>query len=267
MSLAVLQDLPSSKELFHGDSTIQSLLGQLQTTFRFTFSKDKERHLKVTNFPSKNIKGWRFTQCNPPVISESHVVDYSASKGSEPPYIQVSVKPDQSEPVADEMSHALSIDGIQTSSDASTVQWNIEVSKNDLLSTTPSSIVPSVVAATSTERARAELVIAPVIPEVAYRVVSECISAFKHCGLGLHFLAEKLLEKKIINNRQKKKATDECSRCTTDERMDQLLDIIKDSVQQEGKVFEYILEILKDEDTILANKLYDDMINKYEQYK
>ena len=47
------------------------------------------------------------------------------------------MKPDQSEPVADEISHALSIDGIQTSSDASTV-WTIEVSKNDLLSTAPS---------------------------------------------------------------------------------------------------------------------------------
>ena len=111
------------------------------------------------------------------------------------------------------------------------------------------------------------LVIAPVVPEVAYRVMSECTSAFKHCGIDLHFLAEKLLEKKIINNRQKNKAIDEHSGRTTDQRMDQLLDIIKDSVQQEGKVFEYILEILKDEDTILANKLYDDMINKYEQYK
>ena len=49
------------------------------------------------------------------------------------------MKPDQSEPVADEISHALSIDGIQTSSDASTVHWTIEVSKNDLLSTASSS--------------------------------------------------------------------------------------------------------------------------------
>ena len=106
-----------------------------------------------------------------------------------------------------------------------------------------------------------------VIPEVAYRVMSECTSGIRRCGIDLHFLAEKLLEKKIINNRQKKKATDEHSGRTTDQRLDQLLDIIKDSVQQEGKVFEYVLEILKDEDTILANKLYDDMINKYEQYK
>ena len=84
MSLAVLQDLPSSKEvhlvvivtlislaplqLFQGDSAIQSLLGKLQTTFRFTFFKGNDHHLKVTNFPPNNIKGWRFTQCNPPVV-------------------------------------------------------------------------------------------------------------------------------------------------------------------------------------------------------
>ncbi|XP_019862218.1 PREDICTED: uncharacterized protein LOC109590784 [Amphimedon queenslandica] len=155
MSLAVLQDLPSSKKLFQGDSAIQSLLGKLQTTFRFTFSKNKDHHLKVTNFPSKNIKGWKFTQCNPPVISESHVAEYSASKGSEPPYIQVSVEPDETD-ATNKISHALSIDGIQTLSDASTVQWSIEVSKNDLLSTTPFSVVPSFVAATSMENVQPE---------------------------------------------------------------------------------------------------------------
>uniref|UniRef100_A0A1X7TF39 CARD domain-containing protein n=1 Tax=Amphimedon queenslandica TaxID=400682 RepID=A0A1X7TF39_AMPQE len=151
---------------------------------------------------------------------------------------QKQLQPDETD-ATNKMSHALSIDVV-----------------------VPSVVVPSVVAATSTERVRAE-----VIPEVAYRVVSECISELKHCGIDLHFLAEKLLEKKIINNRHKKKAIDEYSGRTTDQRMDQLLDIIKDSVQQEGKVFEYILEILKDEDTILANKLYEDMINKYEQKK
>ncbi|XP_019860583.1 PREDICTED: uncharacterized protein LOC109588924 [Amphimedon queenslandica] len=123
------------------------------------------------------------------------------------------------------------------------------------------------VTSNSSRHERKSITGTPVIPEVAYRVISECISGIRRCGIDLHLLAEKLLEKKIINNRQKRKATDEHSGRTTDQRMDQLLDIIKDSVQQEGKVFEYILEILKDEDTILANKLYDDMISKYEQYK
>ena len=107
----------------------------------------------------------------------------------------------------------------------------------------------------------------PTVPEVAYKVMSECTSDIKDCEIDLHVLAGKLLEKKIINERQRKAAVDEHSRRTTDQRMDQLLDIIKKSVKKEGKVFDYILEILKDEDTILANNLYDDMTNKYEQYK
>ena len=103
--------------------------------------------------------------------------------------------------------------------------------------------------------------------EVAYKVMSECASSIKDCGIDLHSLAGKLLEKKIINERQRKTAIDEYSGRTYDQRMDQLLHIIKNSVKKEEKVFDYILEILKAENTILANKLHDDMINKYEQYK
>ena len=84
--------------------------------------------------------------------------------------------------------------------------------------------------------------------------------------IDLVSLAEKLIEKKIINAKQKSKAIDELSRRTTDQRMDELLDIVKDSIEVEGKVFGYILEILKDEDTILTNKLYDDMMNRYRRY-
>ena len=65
---------------------------------------------------------------------------------------------------------------------------------------------------------------------------------------------------------QKSKATDELSGRTTDQRMDELLDIVKESIEVEGKVFGYILEILKDEDTILASKLYDDMMNRYRKH-
>ena len=65
-------------------------------------------------------------------ISEDHVVDYSSSKGAEPPYIQLLLKPVQPN-ATDELSHALPIEGIQASSVESDVQWSIEVSKNDLL--------------------------------------------------------------------------------------------------------------------------------------
>ena len=92
--------------------------------------------------------------------------------------------------------------------------------------------------------------------DAAYRVMTECTSQLKR-RIDLYSLAEKLLEKKIINAKQKSKATDELSGRTTDQRMDELLDIVKESIEVEGKVFGYILEILKDEDTILTRKLYE----------
>ena len=49
-------------------------------------------------------------------------------------------------------------------------------------------------------------------------------------------------------------------------RMDELFDLAKESIEVEGKVFGYTLEILKDEDTILTSKLYDDMMNRYRKY-
>ena len=102
--------------------------------------------------------------------------------------------------------------------------------------------------------------------DVAYRVMTECTADIKSCRIDLVSLAEKLLQKKIINLKQKSKAIDENTGCSYDQRMDELLEIIKASVKVEGKVFGYILEILKDEDTILTNKLYDDMMNKYRRY-
>ena len=84
--------------------------------------------------------------------------------------------------------------------------------------------------------------------------------------IDLVSLAEKLLQKKIINTKQKSKATDENTGYSYDQRMDELLEIIKASVKAQGKVFGYVLEILKDEDTILTRKLYDDMMNRYRKY-
>ena len=39
-------------------------LGDFDTSFRFTFSKRKDRLLKVTDIPTESENGWRFTLCN-----------------------------------------------------------------------------------------------------------------------------------------------------------------------------------------------------------
>ena len=96
--------------------------------------------------------------------------------------------------------------------------------------------------------------------------MTECTADIRSCRIDLVSLTDKLLQKKIINIKQKSKAIDENTGRSYDQRMDELLEIIKASVKVEGKVFGYILEILKDEDTILTNKLYDDMMKRYRRY-
>ena len=75
-------------------------------------------------------------------------------------------------------------------------------------------------------------------------------------------LANKLLEKKIINSNEKDEVTDEHSRCTADQRMDKLLGFLIASIKTDGEDFGVFLEILKKEDTKrftkLANKLFAD---------
>ena len=49
--------------------------------------------------------------------------------------------------------------------------------------------------------------------------------------------------------------------------MDELLELFgKESDKAQGKFLVTLLEILKDEDTILTNALYDDMMNRYRKY-
>ena len=70
------------------------------------------------------------------------------------PYIQVSVKPDQPS-ATDELSHSLSIEGIQTSSVESNVKWLIEVSKNDLTTSSSGKIL------TYTDNSKVSLLVGP----------------------------------------------------------------------------------------------------------
>lgn len=75
-----------------------------------------------------------------------------------------------------------------------------------------------------------------------------------------------LLEKKIINLKQKKRVTDDHTGYSHYRRMDELFEIIKVSTEAQEKVFGCILEILKNENTMLTNELYDDMMKRYKKY-
>ena len=102
--------------------------------------------------------------------------------------------------------------------------------------------------------------------DVACDVMNGKMSLIKSLGIDLYFLADKLLENKIINTREKKEVTDEHSGHTTDQRMDKLLNILIISISMNGKDFSTFLHILKDEGTSrsvgLAKILMDDYKEK-----
>ena len=100
-------------------------------------------------------------------------------------------------------------------------------------------------------------------PAVAHEVIKENISLIKSTGIGLVLLANKLLEKKIINERQKKEVTDSFTGRTEDERMNALLSILISAIKVEGKVFGIFLEILKEEDTLVSISLADKLLADY----
>ena len=94
-------------------------------------------------------------------------------------------------------------------------------------------------------------------------MIKENISLIKSAGIGLAFLADKLLEKKIINERQKKAVTDRFIGRTEDERMDELLHALMTSIKVEGKVFGIFLKVLKEEDTLASISLADKLLADY----
>ena len=101
-------------------------------------------------------------------------------------------------------------------------------------------------------------------PNVAYEVMTENISLIKSSGIDLIFLADKLLEKKIINERKKKAVTDRLTGLTENERMDELIHILMKSIEVKGKeVFDIFLEILKKEDTRLSLRLAKKLSDAY----
>ncbi|XP_019854901.1 PREDICTED: uncharacterized protein LOC100636542 [Amphimedon queenslandica] len=101
------------------------------------------------------------------------------------------------------------------------------------------------------------------ISEIASKVITDNALLIKGCGINLLFLVDKLLENEIINAREKREITDNYSRQTADERMDELLHIISSSINMDGNIFGIFLNILRKEGTRRTNALADKLIGKY----
>lgn len=98
--------------------------------------------------------------------------------------------------------------------------------------------------------------------DLACEVMTENITLIKSYGIDLQFLADKFLEKKVINSRERKEVTDHPSGHVAH---DKIFDILITSISVEGDVFGIFIDLLKEEDTIRINKLAKLLMNAYER--
>ena len=96
--------------------------------------------------------------------------------------------------------------------------------------------------------------------DVAYEAITACTEIIKN-GLSLESLVDKLLEERIINDKEKSDILDTYSGLTANQRMDKVLDIVKKSIKVDGDKFGLFIEIIGKEDTeraeIIVEKLRD----------
>ena len=95
--------------------------------------------------------------------------------------------------------------------------------------------------------------------------MTENIALIKNAKLNLHFLADKLLEKKIIDANEKGEVTDEHCGHTADQRMGKLLEFLTASIRLDGKDFGVFLDILKGQNNKRYTTLAEILMNVYKE--
>ena len=93
--------------------------------------------------------------------------------------------------------------------------------------------------------------------------MTENIALIKDAKVNLHYLADKLLEKEIIDASEKGEVTDEHSQRTADQRMDKLLDLLTASIKLDGEDFGIFLDILKSQNNKRYTNLAKRLMNVY----
>ena len=94
--------------------------------------------------------------------------------------------------------------------------------------------------------------------------MTECTGMIKE-RLDLNTLVDKLLEKRMINEREKNQVLDERCGLTADQRMDKLLSLVKASIREDGENFGLFLEIIKQENTRRADRLAQTLLDNYKR--
>ena len=93
----------------------------------------------------------------------------------------------------------------------------------------------------------------------AYKALQVNTRSIIEATIDVQELADKLFERRIINEGERKKATDRLCGMTAEERLGRLLEVIRASVKLNGNVFDQFVNILEEIGGVgmiaLANKL------------
>ena len=85
--------------------------------------------------------------------------------------------------------------------------------------------------------------------------------------IDLKYLVDKMLQKHIITDDQKRSIVSDRMNCLGgDERMDKLLDILKDTVAVNGSIFTWFIEIL-DHHTVMSQGIAKKLKEKYDEVR
>ena len=96
--------------------------------------------------------------------------------------------------------------------------------------------------------------------------MTECTGMIKErLDLNTCTLVDRLLEKRIINEKQKNQITDQHCGLTADQRMDKLLSLVKASISEDGEDFGLFLEIIKKENTRRTDRLAQTLLDNYKR--
>ena len=95
--------------------------------------------------------------------------------------------------------------------------------------------------------------------------MTENIALIKDAKLNLQLLADKLVEKKIIDTIERREITDEHSGCTADQRMDRLLELLTASIKLDGEDFGVFLDMLKHQNNKRYTTLAKRLMNVYKE--
>ena len=82
--------------------------------------------------------------------------------------------------------------------------------------------------------------------------------------INLTHLADKMVEKGVMTDDEKRSILDRMTGLTEVERKDKLLNILKDTVAEDGSIFTWFIQILEDYDTRLSKSIANKLKEKYE---